>query len=160
MLEQHNHPSVDDTLSQVAWDKLMNEVNLNRVAGPFPDPPFRSYIQSPLGLVPKAGQPGKFRLIFDLSAPDPAWSVNGQTPPELCSVHYRDFDDAVLMVQKLGEGAFMSKTDLEAAFRQLPIRPQDWPLLVMKMKSPVSGTVCYFVDLHLPFESSMSCSIF
>ncbi len=75
-------------------------------------------------------------------------------------MHYRDFDDAVLMVQKLGEGAFMSKTDLEAAFRQLLIRPQDWPLLVMKMKSPESGRVCYFVDLHLPFGSSMSCSIF
>ena len=40
------------------WNKLMKEVSLGRVAGPFRSPPFENYIQSPLGLVPKKGSDG------------------------------------------------------------------------------------------------------
>ena len=44
------------------WNKIMKEVELGRYAGPFKKPPFDNYIQSPIGLVPKAGN--KTRLIF------------------------------------------------------------------------------------------------
>ena len=37
------------------WNKLIKEVKLGRVAGPFLKVPFDNYIQSPIGLVPKAG---------------------------------------------------------------------------------------------------------
>ena len=37
------------------WNKVMKEVKLNRVAGPYENIPFEYYIQSPIGLVPKAG---------------------------------------------------------------------------------------------------------
>ena len=37
------------------WNKVMKEVKLGRYAGPFSDPPFKNYIQSPIGLVPKDG---------------------------------------------------------------------------------------------------------
>ena len=50
---------------------LANEVSLGRVAGPisFPPPPFpRLYISS-FGVIPKKGQPDKWRLIVDLSSP-------------------------------------------------------------------------------------------
>ena len=47
------------------WNKIMKEVELKRVAGPFDKIPFKNYIQSPIGLVPKAGN--KTRLIFHLS---------------------------------------------------------------------------------------------
>ena len=47
------------------WGKIMKEVELKRVAGPFEEVPFKNYIQSPMGLVPKAGN--KTRLIFHLS---------------------------------------------------------------------------------------------
>ena len=33
------------------WNKIMKEVNMKRVAGPYDKIPFNSYIQSPLGLV-------------------------------------------------------------------------------------------------------------
>ena len=36
------------------WNKLMKEVHLKRVAGPFNDIPFENFIQSPIGLVPKS----------------------------------------------------------------------------------------------------------
>ena len=46
------------------WNKIMKEVKEN-YAGPFEWPPTSYYVQSPLGLVPKAGN--KTRLIFHLS---------------------------------------------------------------------------------------------
>ena len=50
------------------WNKIMKEVALRRVAGPFDKIPYDNYIQSPIVLVPKAGSnSGKTRLIFHLS---------------------------------------------------------------------------------------------
>ena len=48
------------------WEKLMKDVGLGRLAGPYEKIPFKNYVQSPIGLVPKDG--GKqTRLIFHLS---------------------------------------------------------------------------------------------
>ena len=50
------------------WNKLIKEVKLGCVAGPFDQIPFENYIQSPIGLVPKVGaeQTNQTRLIFHL----------------------------------------------------------------------------------------------
>ena len=42
---------------------------------------------SPIGVIPKSNQQGKWRLIVDLSSPE-GQSVNGGIEPELCSLHY------------------------------------------------------------------------
>ena len=73
----------------------MKEVKLKRVMGPYSKVPFKNYIQSPIGLVPKAG--GQTRLIFHLSydfGPNER-SVNHHTAKELCSVRYCNLDHAV-----------------------------------------------------------------
>ena len=59
---------------QELWEKIMKEVKLKRFAGPFKEPPFENYIQSPIGLVPKSN--GDTRLIFHLSYPRTGLSVN------------------------------------------------------------------------------------
>ena len=82
--------------SAVLWNKLMKEVKLKRVAGPFESIPFENYIQSPIGLVPKADN--QTRLIFHLSYDckrDGLQSVNHYTPRDICTVHYKDIDYAV-----------------------------------------------------------------
>ena len=86
----------------------MKEVKAGRIAGPFDQIPFKNYIQSPVGLVPKAG--GKTRMIFHLSyefSEDSStqtqqseqlsdnMSLNACTPKEICSVKYNDLDHAV-----------------------------------------------------------------
>ena len=85
------------------WNKIMKEVKLGRCAGPFDRIPFESYIQSPLGLVPKAG--GQTRLIFHLSYNfGEKWeqkSLNFHTPEHLCTVKYRDLDYTVRTCLKL-----------------------------------------------------------
>ena len=56
-------------------DYLANEISLHRVAGPFASPPFPNLHISSFGVIPKRGQPGKWRLIVDLSSPS-GYSVN------------------------------------------------------------------------------------
>ena len=78
------------------WNKVMKEVQAGRYAGPFEEPPFEYFIQSPIGLVPK-DQGTKTHLIFHLSHPRDVKggksknSVNGCIPEHLCSVEYPDF---------------------------------------------------------------------
>ena len=142
------------------WTKVMNEVKLGRCAGPFAKPPFEFFIQSPVGLVPKDNGT-KTRLIFHLSYPKGQnISVNSNTPEHLCKVKYPDFDDAIRRCLEEGEFCYMAKSDLISAFRILPVRPQDWCLLVMKAQSPIDGLWYYFVDKCLPFGHALSCALF
>ena len=80
------------------WNKLIKEVRHQRVAGPFDEVPFPSFIQSPIGLVPKAGNSGKMRLIFHLSydfgPEEKDKSLKYHTPCKLCLVQYNDLDHA------------------------------------------------------------------
>ena len=102
----------------------MKEVKLGRVAGPFDSIPYDTYMQSPIGLVPKAG--GKTRLIFHLSyqfKQEPSGSLNMHTPREFCTVKYWDMDWAVKSFLDLIKNqtqpvtVVSGKTDVESAFR-------------------------------------------
>ena len=63
------------------WNKVMKEVQLGRFAGPYREPPFECFVQSPIGLVPK-DKGTKTRLIFHLSYPCDGDSVNSGIPKE------------------------------------------------------------------------------
>ena len=49
---------------------------------------------------------------------------------------------------------------MSSAFRHVPLRKDQWYLLVMKAYHPISKKLYYFVDKCLPFGSSISCAIF
>ena len=145
------------------WKKLLDEVKLGRVARPFMTVPFETFIQSPIGLVPKDNGT-KTRLIFHLSHDfSDHGSVNSYIRDEICSVKYNDIDVAIRLILKLSqncENVFMSKTDGKSAFRVLPLNKQSWRWLVMKAKDPDTWVIKYFVDKCLPFGSSISCALF
>ena len=142
------------------WNKVMAEVKLGRYAGPFETPPFKNgYVQSPISLVPK-DKGTKTRLIFHFSYPKSGDSINSGIPKEDCSVSYSDFDHAVKLCILAGKSAKAAKSDMSAAFRQVPLKPCQFYLLVMKAADPKTGNWFYFVDKCLPFGSSISCSIF
>ena len=120
------------------WNKVMDEVKLGRYPGPFEEPPYKQFIQSPIGLVPKANN--KVRLIFHLSY-DFEWknsgSLNHHTPKEWCSVKYNDIDYAIgvclkLLEEMTKEGKdekqtiYYGKTDTSSAFRQVPLKPSQY----------------------------------
>lgn len=100
---------------------------MGRIAGPFLSPPFNTLKTSPIGLHPKK-KLGEFRLIHHLSYPK-GDSVNDGFPSELCSVKYATIDTAINLIKQLGRGCYHSKTDIESAFRLLPVHPSDYPLL-------------------------------
>ena len=110
----------------ILWNKVMKEVKEKRYTGPFESIPFDTYIQSPIGLVPKDG--GKdTRLIFHLSYPrGKGTSVNANTPDELCSVQYPDFNEAVQLCLKEGKSCNIAKSDMKSAFRNLGIKKKHW----------------------------------
>ena len=149
------------------WNKIMKEVEAKRYAGTFEEIPFEYYVQSPIGLVPKANN--QTRLIFHLSYDfknSGNKSINAHIPKEDCMVTYNDLDHAVKTCFKWGivkgvcQQLKYDKTDMKSAFRLVPLSRKCWMFLVMCAHDPVTNRVYYFVDKCLPFGASISCSHF
>ena len=141
------------------WNKLMKEVAVKRIAGPFENIPYDNFVQSPIGLVPKDGG-HKTRLIFRLSYPKNGVSINSSIPKDKCTIRYPDFQEVVRLCLETGKCCKMGKSDMASAFRHLPMKKQDWAYLLIKAEHPKNGKIYYFVDKCLPFGSSISCAHF
>jgi hypothetical protein len=74
-----NHRSARDN-PDIVEAKLDKEIHKGRIKGPFDVRPFKTFVCSPLGLVPKK-EAGQFRLIHDVPYPR-GNSVNSCIPPE------------------------------------------------------------------------------
>lgn len=99
---------------------------------------------SRFGVIPKPHQPGKWRLITDLSSPK-GGSVNDGIDPALCSVSYASVDEAVRCIRRLGRGTMLAKFDIANAYRSVPVHPVDRLLLGMRWRGAT------LVDGALPF---------
>ena len=102
----------------IVQDKINKEILAGRVTGPFLEWPIVSLRISPIGLVPKR-TPGEYRLIHHRSYPQ-GFSVNDFIYPNICSVQYTSFDEAVLMMQDLGPNCKLFKMDLKKCFLSCP----------------------------------------
>ena len=111
---------------EIANRKILKEINLGRLAGPFPEPPFPTFRVSPISFIPKKSST-EFRLIHNLSFP-PNNSVNDFIDREHCSVKYSSIDDAVKMIHDLGRNALLAKCDIKSAFRLLRLAPNEFDL--------------------------------
>ncbi len=133
-----------DVRPEVIRDFLASELAAGRVLGPLgPDVVDQVHVNR-FGLVPKGHQPGKWRLIVDLSFPR-GLSVNDGIEPEVCSLHYTSVDEACRRVIAKGRGTVLAKFDVEGAFRTVPVHPEDRWLLGMSWEGHV------YVDKVLPF---------
>ena len=96
MLSAMQNPSV-------VSEYLAKEVALGRIMGPLEPGTLniRSVRVNRFGVIPKPHQPGRWRLIVDLSYPRDN-SINDGIEPELCSSSYASIDDAVEMVLRKG----------------------------------------------------------
>ena len=140
---KRNKPSAFQN-PHVIDDYLAREVSRCRVAGPFPSIPIPNLQVSSFGVKPKTGQPGKWRLIIDLSFPG-GYSINNGISADEFSMHYITLDQIIHMVAKHGSRAMMVKFDVETAYRNIAVHPEDWYLLGMKWRGQ------FFVDLAPPF---------
>ena len=138
----------------VVQEYLDKEVSLGRVVGPIsPELTPTGAQVSPFGVIPKSSQPGKWRLIVDLSSPEGS-SVNGGIEPELCSLQYLRLDEVVQRIAQVGQGALLAKMDIDSAYRMIPVHPDDRPLLGMRWKGGI------FFDTQLPFGLRSAPKIF
>ena len=88
---------------------------------------------SSIGLIPKPHQPGKWRLIVDLSSPA-GHSVNDSISTLMAHTRYSSVLNAAALIRRPGPGA---KVDLKNAYRVLPIHADDHPLLAIRWGSKV-----------------------
>ena len=137
----------------VLMEKVNKEVKLGHFAGPFKTRPFPYLFTNPLALVRKANNPNKWRLITDMSVPRNL-SINSFIKQEDATLQYRSFDEALKLVRDQGPGAFMAKSDLDSAFRRIPMDHHSLPYLGML----VNGL--YYYNRNLSFGAKSSCAVF
>ncbi len=123
---------------------LAKERELGRVVGPFTEKACQGLQINRFGVIPKNNQPGKWRLIVDLSHPR-GRSVNDGIDSNRCSLTYASIDEAAEGILARGRGTLLAKLDLESAYRMIPVHPCDRPLLGMKWNGQC------FLDTALPF---------
>lgn len=109
-------------------------------------PPF--FVSSPLNSVFKSET--KRRIVHDLSFP-PGRSVNDFTPH--FSVQLAHFDAMIDILARLGMTATIAKLDIKAAYKQIPVQVEDWPLLGMC----VDGV--FFLDTVVAFGARSAAAI-
>ena len=136
----------------VVEEYLQKELAAGRILGPYTTDQFPDVHVSPFGVIPKS-DPGKWRLIVDLSAPK-GRSVNDSISKELCSLSYLSVDQVAAKVIKMGVGSLLAKFDLQAAYRNVPVHPDDRHLLGLRWGENV------FLDTALPFGLRSAPMIF
>ncbi|KAB5589206.1 hypothetical protein CTheo_7349 [Ceratobasidium theobromae] len=154
-----NHRSARDCPEAVR-SHIQAELDAGRYSGPFDKDTLFSLIgsfrSSPLGVVPKS-TPGEFRIIQDLSFPRDSptnSSVNAEIDTSAYSCLWGFFDDIVEIVLSSPPGTTAATLDVDAAYRRMPIHPDDQPNLV------VSWDNTFFVDHCAPFGAASSNGIF
>lgn len=111
--------------------------------GPFAAPPFSPFHVSPLGGVPKGENGEGVRVIHNLSHPFGGDSINSGIEREPYLM--QRFEDALAAVRRFGRGCLLTKFDVRAAFKLVPVRPADRHLLGLRWEGS------YYYEVVLPF---------
>ena len=133
---------------------MLAELASGRRKGPFTSvPPLPSFFSNPLGVVFKKGK-SKPRVIHHLSWPRS--SANSSVNASITEFYVKldAFDRAVEAMHDSGKGCLMSKIDIEAAYRCIPVRPLDWPLLGLKWNE------FFYFDIVMQFGIASATAIF
>ena len=85
---------------EVVDDYLSQETASGNILGPFEVSTFPGIHINSFGVIPKKHQPGRWRLITDLSAPK-GFSVNDAIDPALCSLSYVTVDEVATVAMRL-----------------------------------------------------------
>jgi len=134
--------SSTESLSDTFNDIIQSEFNKGRYLGPFSQEelereigPFQS---SPLSLVPKAGKPGKYRLIQNLSHPhtnQPVRSINSLLNSDDFPCTWGTFNTVCTLVRNLPSGSQAATRDIAEAYRIIPLHESQWPGVVVRISN-------------------------
>ena len=136
---------------------LLEEVAAGRIIDCGPILPCWPFRVNPLGSVEKKGTSAR-RRISDMSFPARESVNDGINCDQLPALRYASVEDvaSILRVHRAAGGGamFMAKIDLEAAYRQFPIRSADW----WQCGYFIDGR--FYLDTRLPFGLSTAPSHF
>ncbi len=129
-------------------EKILKEVCLGRMAGPFTSPPFSAFRSAPLGLVPKdKHDPSstRMRITCNLSKGSPSSTNDGFWRPLLISLHV---SPAMLRDQLAvsGPGSRLWAADIPDCFRNNVTHRSLLPFFVYVVSTLAHGEE-FFVDL-------------
>ena len=145
----------DPLVEAKVHELIMINVDAGKTAGPFRTRPMHNFCVSPIGAVPKrvgAGQVQKvtdIRVIHHLSHPFGGDSINNGSVD--IGIKLGSFDEAADAVVKYGRGCVMTKLDVKAAYKLVPVREDDWHLLGFRWRGQ------YYYERTLPFGLKSSC---
>ena len=140
------NPTVIDTY-------LQEEIAKGNFLGPYTQANAPSIHINRIGAIQKKHQPGKWRVITDLSFPQTK-SVNDAISISLCSLTYITVDRVARDAIALGQGSLLAKIDIKAAYRLVPIWPADRRWLGVKWREHI------YIDTKLPFGLRSAPKIF
>ena len=134
---------------------LQIELDKGYLIGPYTQSPFENFRINPLSVASRKYSEKK-RLVVDMSAPHECEvpSINSLISKEEFSLSYVKIDEAVQIIQSLGKGSWLCKTDLVDAFKTIPVHPDVWPLQGVKWKNE------YYFFTRLVFGCRSSPKIF
>ena len=121
----------------------------DRLKGSQRVPPLVNLHVSRFGVIPKKYQPGKWRLILDLSSPKGATFKDG-IPKDTCSVQYLTVNSVIDGIITSGRGTVMAKIDKESTYENVAIHSEDRYLFGMYWQGQ------YFVDMTLSLWLTVS----
>ena len=132
---------------------ICKEVTKGRYLGP--------YQSSPLSIIPKAGHPGKFRIIQNFSfftnpsQEHPNCSVNHSISTADFPTTWGTFPVIYDLISQLPPGSEAATRDVAKAYRTIPLHPSQWPAGVVKV-SDSEG----YIDTNLAFGSTPAAGVY
>ena len=139
---------------------ISKELRLNRYSGPFSPSQLQSLIghfrTAPLGVVPKPNS-SAFRIIQDLSFPrgdDSRSSVNSEINSDLFPCEWGTFAQCFFLAAKAPPGTQVAIFDVDSAYRNIPIHPEDQPHFCIAWNDKI------YIDHCVAFGSASSAGLF
>ena len=106
-----------------------------------------------IGVIPKKYQPGRWRMITDLSFPEKS-SVNDAINSQLCSLSYITVEEVATRAILMGRGSLLAKIDIKSAYGLVPVSPMDRKWLGICWQDQV------YIDAMLPFGLRSAPKVF
>ncbi|KAK3106164.1 hypothetical protein FSP39_014029, partial [Pinctada imbricata] len=100
---------------------------------------------------------GKKRLIVDMSSPhnnENSQSINDLIVKEVYCLHYVTIDDAIKVIERIGQGAWLMKTDITDSLKTIPVHQSLCPFQGIQWENQ------YYFYTQLAFGSRSSLNIF
>lgn len=130
MLKEAFNEIIQSEFDKGRYLRPFSQEELEREIGPFQS--------SPLSLIPKAGNPGRYRLIQNLSHPHtnrPTPSINSLLDSDDFPCTWGTFRTVCTVIRHLPSGSQAATRDISEAYRIIPLHENQWAGVVARISN-------------------------